>query len=69
MREYAHRSRGLRDLRQSWRARQFIVQVYVGSSLGMPNYLARFMRTVEHVDDAGFYVPYFRLPPRFAYPW
>ncbi len=64
MGEYAHGRHGWPDAsdecwrnpRRSWRARQFIAQVYVGSSLGMLNYSARFLRTVEDMDAGGFYV-------------
>ncbi|KAI8960606.1 hypothetical protein F5Y11DRAFT_262440 [Daldinia sp. FL1419] len=43
------------DPRRSWRARQFIAQVYVGNSLGMLNYSTRFMQTVDDMDACGFY--------------
>ncbi|KAK7755869.1 hypothetical protein SLS62_002156 [Diatrype stigma] len=41
------------DPRRTWRGRQFIAQVIVGSSLGFLNYAARFMRTVDEMDRAG----------------
>lgn len=45
---------------RAWKARQFIAQIYVGSSLGMLNYSVRFMRTVDEMDASGpgggFYV-------------
>lgn len=39
----------------AWRARQFIANVYVGSSLGMLNYSVRFMQTVDDMDANGLY--------------
>ncbi|KAI0130613.1 hypothetical protein F4814DRAFT_403060 [Daldinia grandis] len=62
MGEYSHRS-GCPDAedecftnpKRSWRARQFIAQVYVGNSLGMLNYSVRFMQTVDDMDANGFY--------------
>ncbi|KAI1471578.1 uncharacterized protein F4812DRAFT_455685 [Daldinia caldariorum] len=62
MGEYSHRH-GCPDAedecfvnpRRSWRARQFIAQVYVGNSLGMLNYSVRFMQTVDDMDANGFY--------------
>ncbi|KAI2610221.1 uncharacterized protein GGS25DRAFT_488029 [Hypoxylon fragiforme] len=43
------------DPRRAWRSRQFIANVYVGSSLGMLNYSARFMQTVDDMDAQGLY--------------
>ncbi|KAI2465201.1 hypothetical protein F4781DRAFT_438979 [Annulohypoxylon bovei var. microspora] len=62
MGEYSHRD-GCPDIddecwsnpRRTWRSRQFIANVYVGSSLGMLNYSARFMQTVDDMDANGFY--------------
>ncbi|OTB07669.1 hypothetical protein M426DRAFT_19995 [Hypoxylon sp. CI-4A] len=62
MGEYSHRD-GCPDIndecwsnpKRTWRSRQFIANVYVGSSLGMLNYSARFMQTVDDMDANGFY--------------
>ncbi|KAI1135862.1 hypothetical protein F5Y05DRAFT_163783 [Hypoxylon sp. FL0543] len=62
MGEYSHRD-GCPDIedecwsdpRRTWRGRQFIANVYVGSSLGMLNYSARFMQTVDDMDANGLY--------------
>ncbi|KAI1380540.1 hypothetical protein F4677DRAFT_463237 [Hypoxylon crocopeplum] len=62
MGEYSHRD-GCPDIddecwsnpRRTWRTRQFIANVYVGNSLGMLNYSARFMQTVDDMDANGFY--------------
>ncbi|KAI0837382.1 hypothetical protein F5Y06DRAFT_304762 [Hypoxylon sp. FL0890] len=62
MGEYSHRD-GCPDIedecwsnpRRTWRSRQFIANVYVGNSLGMLNYSARFMQTVDDMDANGFY--------------
>ncbi|KAI0181709.1 hypothetical protein GGR52DRAFT_584199 [Hypoxylon sp. FL1284] len=62
MGEYSHRD-GCPDIdnecwsdpKQTWRTRQFIANVYVGSSLGMLNYSVRFMQTVDDMDANGFY--------------
>ncbi|KAI1765514.1 hypothetical protein GGR53DRAFT_519608 [Hypoxylon sp. FL1150] len=62
MGEYSHRD-GLPDIndecwtnpRRTYRSRQFIANVYVGNSIGMLNYSARFMQTVDDMDANGFY--------------
>ncbi|KAI1486756.1 hypothetical protein F5X96DRAFT_688358 [Biscogniauxia mediterranea] len=62
MGEYPHRD-GCPDIddecwanpKRTWRSRQFIANVYVGSSLGMLNYSVRFMQTVDDMDANGLY--------------
>ncbi|XXG94202.1 hypothetical protein Hte_000455 [Hypoxylon texense] len=62
MGEYSHRD-GCPDIsnecwtnpKRTWRGRQFIANVYVGSSLGMLNYSVRFMQTVDDMDANGLY--------------